>query len=802
MLQSPVYNMSFYENGLPSGTQWGVTLNGTGNSALAPNAILFYATNAVQQFPYVAGNSVFGNSIYVPVPANGTVAANSSVVIGFTQSMYRTNAIISNGNAIVRRRYVVEQQATERIIGNLSQEVNAYITGVERAGKSTRGGLGTSMSGFVNVSYNTTSGENIGRLITEYVSYNDIAANFSMETKLINISYSTTAESENVATSYVSKGSLSPIMVNVTAGPLRDIYVKASRNFSNVSTAISYSGVPPQNVPMLGSGAYSYIQINSTIPDSSVNQTKYVFSVNATWLTAMGISPGQVTLYRRTGSAWVALPTTEIGSNGTAYAFSAFSPSFSTYAVGFASGSVAGDASPESVTLASGYPLYLCGGGANYTFDGTAPSWTQDKWAPGTSFTLASTNASLGHQESDICEAYTTGASNPGLAIAGIGVNAIYYSFTGTSGSGAASGSLSYSVAQTGSYTVIVAAAGYYDLSAVTPPTGCTQQQFKSNADTYESAYIATCPLQPAGSNSVSVTLSSSGSYAIGAYVFPPRNVIFDDVPANGKVLTNGTQQPSGSLVQTLGTGTMNAIDPPGNYVFWQWTTSNSLNATVANARSQNTVLTVEGNAVVTADYNGITLFMETGLPASTLWSVTYDGFTNTSTTQSIYANTLAGTYSYTIPSVSGYTPTPASGTVIANGVVNIVFTSSSPTCTIDVSDTAINFGSISPGSSVNADNAVTDTNTGTATAYMSVSGGSWSVVGAAPTYYVSNTFYGNTLVSGITPSVGFPLSTSVTNTLLSVPGSGSNTIFFGTKVPALQKAGTYNQIITVENTC
>jgi PGF-pre-PGF domain-containing protein len=792
--------------------------------------VLFTAGNSTVPAQYLIGNVTVGNYMFAPVPSNGSVSAgtvsivfirrpdsilpNSTTATGTATNTISANALNGIGTVNATTISIVPQPSSSRLNFTPSNALEmrsvflklnqSVLSDILINARTQKKGLNTTPQevSVVNVTsaYRTTEGT-AEQLATAYAVYNSSSHGYNMGSEIVNITYVSWNGSEKVMTSSIRSRIMSPVAVNAT-GMLRDLYVMTAHNFSNVSTYLNYSLTPPRGLPEVPGGAVSYVQINSTIPDNLISEAKYVFSLNRTLLSSISVSPQQVSVYKYVNGSWIALPTSEVQSNATAYQFSALSSSFSTYAVGFATGSVAGDANPESITLASGYPLYLCAGGANYTFDGTAPSWTPDKNSPGATFTLASTNASLGHQKSDICEAYTTGASYPGLAIAGIGVNAIYYTFTGSSGASATSASLSYTVGQAGSFTVIMAAAGYYNLSAVTPPKGCTQQQFKSNVDTFESAYIATCPNQPAGSNSVTGTLSGSGSYVMGAYVFPPMNVIFDDVPASATVLTNGAQQASGALVQTLGTGTINSIAPTGNYVFWQWTTSNSLNASIANARAQNTVLTVEGNAVVTAEYNGITQFIESGLPSGTAWSVTYDGFTNSTTTTTNKANTIAGTWSYSIGSVAGYTASPASGSEIANGVVNIVFTPSSPTCTVDVSNTAINFGVLGPGQSVDANNAVTDNNIGSAGAYMFVYGGKWIVQGSSSNFYVSNTFYGNTLVSGIAKSNGFPLASASTNTLLYVKASGTNTIFFGTGIPVNQGSGTYNQIITVENVC
>jgi hypothetical protein len=60
--------------------------------------------------------------------------------------------------------------------------------------------------------------------------------------------------------------------------------------------------------------------------------------------------------------------------------------------------------------------------------------------------------------------------------------------------------------------------------------------------------------------------------------------------------------------------------------------------------------------------------FTETGLPSGTLWSVTLNGTTLSSTTSTITFSEPNGTYTYSIGSVSGYTVSLSSGSLTAIG--------------------------------------------------------------------------------------------------------------------------------------
>ncbi|MHB8372201.1 MAG: hypothetical protein ACYDBI_05780 [Thermoplasmataceae archaeon] len=70
--------------------------------------------------------------------------------------------------------------------------------------------------------------------------------------------------------------------------------------------------------------------------------------------------------------------------------------------------------------------------------------------------------------------------------------------------------------------------------------------------------------------------------------------------------------------------------------------------------------------------------FQESGLPSGTSWSVSYNGQSYSSTSSEISFNAPNGEYSYSIGSVTGYLPSPSSGSVYTDystSTVNIGFT-------------------------------------------------------------------------------------------------------------------------------
>jgi YVTN family beta-propeller protein len=74
--------------------------------------------------------------------------------------------------------------------------------------------------------------------------------------------------------------------------------------------------------------------------------------------------------------------------------------------------------------------------------------------------------------------------------------------------------------------------------------------------------------------------------------------------------------------------------------------------------------------------------FRESGLPTSTPWSVTLDGVTNGSSTASIGFVEPAGSYSYTVGIVTGFTASPSGGPVTvatSSQTIDITFTATLP---------------------------------------------------------------------------------------------------------------------------
>jgi len=148
----------------------------------------------------------------------------------------------------------------------------------------------------------------------------------------------------------------------------------------------------------------------------------------------------------------------------------------------------------------------------------------------------------------------------------------------------------------------------------------------------------------------------------------------------------------------------------------------------------------------------------------------------------------------------------------VSNGEFNAISTSNSVTitanvvgtCYISLSPNSIDFGALSPTANVPTNFGVNDIdNGGNVAASLLVYGGDWT---GPATFGISNTTWNAT--SGTPFSTASHLTGTAATTGISIPAptpsdtATSNSIYFGLGIPPGTPAGTYTQIITIENSC
>ncbi len=148
-----------------------------------------------------------------------------------------------------------------------------------------------------------------------------------------------------------------------------------------------------------------------------------------------------------------------------------------------------------------------------------------------------------------------------------------------------------------------------------------------------------------------------------------------------------------------------------------------------------------------------------------------------------------------------------------SSGISNVVATATvKSSCYFSISNTAINYGNVNPGSSTTTSNLVLATDSGgNAAENVLVAGGNW--VYGANTFYVSNNLWNPTsAAAGIGNTVflwqgGSPPGNLVdTNILIPAPtrqiSTQSNSIFFGMSVVSGTPSGIYSSNIVMDYSC
>ncbi|MGC8632141.1 MAG: DUF7619 domain-containing protein, partial [Thermoprotei archaeon] len=195
---------------------------------------------------------------------------------------------------------------------------------------------------------------------------------------------------------------------------------------------------------------------------------------------------------------------------------------------------------------------------------------------------------------------------------------------------------------------------------------------FNEPAGTYQYS-IGSVSGYTASPSSGSVTVSGTTSEAI----------VFTKVsPTTYPVTFTESGLPSGTTwsvtlngnTQSSTTSTITFNEPAGTY---QYSIGSVSGYTASPSSGSVTVSGTTSEAIAFTQITYPVTFSESGLPSGTTWSVTLNGQTQSSTTSTITFNEPAGTYQYSIGSVSGYTSSPSSGSVTVSGTTSeaIAFT-------------------------------------------------------------------------------------------------------------------------------
>ena len=636
------YPVTFSESGLPSGTSWSVTLNGS--TQLGTGNLIFTEPNGTHS--YTVG-SVPG---YTASPSSGTVTVAGVAVtqsITFTPVTYTvtfTESGLPAGTSwSVTLNGSTKSSTTTTITFQESNGTYSFTVG------SVPGYTASPSSGTVTVA---------GAAVAQPISF----------TPGTPVTYSVT---------FTESGLPSGTSWSVTFNGTPQLSTTTSIVFSNYLNGtyiFTVGGVAGYSVTP-SSGSVMINGANQTQPVffTPVTQGKYSVTFSETGLppgTSWTVILGSVTLYS-TGSS-----ITFINEPNGTYTFTV--GAVAGYTATPASGSVTINGAPKTVSV-----TFTQSTAATYavTFSESGlPSGTS--WSVTLSGSSKSGTGSLVFTEPNGSYPFTVGA------IAG-------YTAAPSSGSipvngVAVSKSVTFTVLPLGQYSLIFSETGL--------PTG-TNWSVTVGTTTHSSTASTISFNEPNGTYSFTVGAVTgytanitSGSVTVNggpvsrSITFTPASPVKYSVTftesglpsgTSWSVLFNGTPQPSTTtsiVFSNYLNGTYNfaVVGVPG------YTSVPSSGNVTVNGATKTVSVTFSKSSTGTT--YAVT-FTESGLPVGTSWSVTLNGNTLSSATSTITFQEANGSDTFTVGSVSGYTVSPSSGPVKVNGgpaSQSITFTSSS----------------------------------------------------------------------------------------------------------------------------
>ncbi len=284
------------------------------------------------------------------------------------------------------------------------------------------------------------------------------------------------------------------------------------------------------------------------------------------------------------------------------------------------------------------------------------------------------------------------------------------------------------------------------------------------------------------GSNTLSLTLSPLSDTDL-RYTF---NSINYDITTTNPNLIEGTWTFNG-LIKDAGSEVVSTSNTPVININSAPTVTLSPSASsLSPGQTETFTITVNGG---TGPFNALLYNITGSKQQGSNVVISSPGGSNTI---SFVANAVG---TFTFNAVVTDTGTTAPFTVNS---ANSVITVSAAACQISLSTNSLGFGNIIASKSYNTNQIVTDNNIGNAPTYLWVYGTNW--ISGGNNFGVSNTVWDATSDSSF---VGNVLSLISSNTGILIPASsGSNSIYFGLRIPAGQVAATYTQNIVITNVC
>ena len=617
------YPVTFVESGLPSGSTWSVTFNGTARSADS-TVITFYEYDGGYKF------SVGPIASYAASPPSGYLGVNGA---GLSQSIVFT---------------VVPQGTTEFIEGGLAAGTvwSVTLNGVTQTVSLTS----ISFTGLANGSYTFSVGSVSG--YTSSPSSGDLAvagAGVSQAiafTSVSPVTYPVTFSEAGLPSSTAWLVTLDGTTISSTSTTLTFYELNGSYQFS-VGSVDSYTVSPPSgSVTVKGAG------VSQSIVFTSLSRGTVAF-------TEEGLA---------TGTPWsVTLNgVTQVGSAST-ITF----PGLMNGSYAFTVGTVSGyTSSPSSGSI------IVAGAGATQAIAFTAITYT---------ITLMETGLPAGTSWSATLNAATQSGSGSSIAFVGL-VDGSYrfsvgsvigYTSSPSSGSVTVDGeSVSQAITFTAAlYPVTLLESGLPSGTSWSVTLNAIIQSGSGSSITFMGLGDGTYQFS-VGMVSGYASNPSSGSITVDGRPVN-RTIGFTSDVGPFSVTFTQTSLPAGTSWSVTLNG-MTETSPAGSIVF-----TGVVNGTYAfSVGGVSAFVATPSSGTVTVNGSGLTeiiafvalptymvTFTETGVPGGTNWSVTLNGVKEIGPVGSIeFASLLNGTYEFSVGAVDGLDATPSSGVVMVAG--------------------------------------------------------------------------------------------------------------------------------------
>jgi PGF-pre-PGF domain-containing protein len=297
-------------SGTSNSTNWTVTLPGNGVytwNVIGVDSAGNYAFNSTN---YTITVSNAPPAITIISPTNSSynsitqLAYSVSDIIPLASCWYSTNGGITNSSidptcsnftisaSTGLNNWTVYANDTAGNFGSASTTFTISPSGSSGSGSSSSGGSGSGGGGSATTSATTST-----------------------------ISFSTPA---NV-----------PAVINVGSSAIGLTQLTVTTNQQVSNAIVTVSTIPAVQLQIAAnSQSYQSFQIlTSGVTDSQISNVAINFQVNNSWISSNNLDPANISLYRNTGTDWIALPTTLASHDSQYYYFTAISPGFSNYTV-------------------------------------------------------------------------------------------------------------------------------------------------------------------------------------------------------------------------------------------------------------------------------------------------------------------------------------------------------------------------------------------------------------------------------------------------------------------------------------